>query len=99
MTHVHRDAVPDHVAAAQGMLDTIAEGVGDGPIRIEFALAAAQVHATLALVEDQRTANRLAVAALDQVSEHSHAPEEFRIRPYLSDAEWKRLDIGGEGDA
>ena len=60
---------------------------------IQFDMA--RLHAQLALVEQQRIANRLKLAELDLRSEvaESNAPLDFRIRPYLSAEDWESIDV------
>lgn len=61
----------DHAAAAQTALDIWSEYPFPSDDQQEIArqhLAEAQVHATLALVEEQRTANLIALTAV----EHDH---------------------------
>ncbi len=68
-------------------------------------LAFAQVHATLALVQQQRITNRLAVALIDQLTliaeDQSDQPPvnvAIRIRDYLSTSDWASVDVGEGGE-
>jgi hypothetical protein len=56
----------NHAAAAQTALDAAAEAGAQTPLATQF-IAAAQVHATLALVEEQRTANLIAAFERDAI--------------------------------
>lgn len=63
-------------------------------------IALAQVHATLALVEQQTIANRLQLALVDQLtmlaedrSEQPPALVAIRIRDYLSASDWVLIEV------
>lgn len=87
----------DHAEIARNNMDWV--GSRDlTPDAAAVTLAAAQVHATLALVEQQRIANRLKVAELDLTEEIGYRRTggvalDFRIRPYISSADWASLEV------
>lgn len=88
----------DHAAEARELLPDMgvtANWSSDGKI------AAAQVHATLAVAEQQRIANKLHVALVDQLTQialklpgpgYPTAPS-VRIRDYLSPDDWEGLGL------
>lgn len=86
----------DHRARA---LDHMLNGINPrDAVNRDAAMGAAQVHATLALVEQQRIANRLKVAELDLTEEIGYRQNggyalDFRIRPYLDAADWAAIEV------
>ena len=89
----------DHRAEAQEKLEIVAAtepASGDDEARI--VLAQAQVHAILALADQQRIANRLKVAELDLHAEAIYKkldgyPLDFVIGPYLTTDDWASIEI------
>lgn len=78
---------------ARQWADQAARVAGDPSVT---AATIAQVHATLALVEQQRIANRLALASIDlleEISERSGHTLSFRIRPYLDTDDWASIEV------
>lgn len=61
-----KNLVSRHYVAAVELFDTVAEIWDEepGPAKVADIIAGAQVQATLALVEQQRIANRIAISAL-----------------------------------
>ena len=90
----------DHAAVAEAQLLQIEKESG-GTLSEAGALAFAQVHATLALVEKQRIANKLVVAHIDQLTQQVlvqtgpgyPVDPAIQIRPYLPEAEWAELGL------
>lgn len=93
----------DHAAEARDLLLTEARGgtTTEKALLVMVAAQAAQVHATLALVEQQRVANKLAVALVDQLTGIARCisgpavqlDPSIRIRDYLDADEWKGLGL------
>lgn len=92
----------DHAAEATKAADqTLSYGSYGEDAGAIVSMLAAQVHATLALVEQQRIANRLRVAELDLTDEIGYrltggVALDFRIRPYISVADWESLEVEDE---
>ena len=86
----------DHIAEAEDMLEAVAAtkpSPGDDEVRV--MLTVAQVHATLALAEQQRVTNRLKVAELDLLHELGSLDNalDFRLVPYLTHDEWASITV------
>lgn len=96
----------DHAAEAQALLIEAGSEVSENMVvttgeHKADVIAHAQVHATLALVEQQRIANRLQVAAIDQMTTMAQmaAPQGYpvdpgiRLRDYLTAADWEQIEV------
>lgn len=92
----------DHVAEANATAkQTLSYGAYGEDAGAVVSMLAAQVHATLALVEQQRIANRLKVAELDLTDEIGYRQNggyalDFRIRPYLDADDWAAIEVVDE---
>ena len=78
------------------MLETVAAtkpAPGDDEVRV--MLAVAQVHAVIALAEQQRITNRLKVAELDLLHELGSLDNalDFRLVPYLTSDDWASITV------
>lgn len=82
----------DHAAEARGI---IAGGIGASFDQSRDSLALAQVHATLALVEQQRIANLITVAGWVLDSTPEDIGYEFdKLRHGLAGEVWATLGLG-----
>lgn len=84
----------DQAAEALQLVDK-AMVSGDPEVAVVY-ISAAQVLATLALVEQQRIANRLAIASIDllfEVAVRSGHTLDFRVIPYLTKGDWASLSV------
>lgn len=80
-------AVVDHAKKARGLLDDVDHALGSAGPTPAWAITAAQVHATLALVEEQRTANLVAFLARSEDRMRAEAQQQ------LHDVITARLDF------
>lgn len=94
----------DHAAEAREFLNDVPQLTAlDEYAKADMAVKAAQVHAQLALVEQQRVANCLKLAELDLAAEAAETrwggtKLSFRIRPYLSAEDWESIEVREDGD-
>ena len=89
------DHVSEAIKTAEQTLSYGEYGEDAGAV---ISMISAQMHATLALVEQQRIANRLKVAELDLTDEIGYRQNggyalDFRIRPYLDADDWASIEV------
>lgn len=81
----------DHVAEAMNCV--VHSWRVKSEVERQALLAQADVHATLAVAQQQRIANRLRLAALDFSELVTPIDVGFRVRDYLTDDDWASLEV------
>src|SRR5690625_2365102 len=87
----------DHVKEAQKILEhTLSYDVTDDNTTALVNIGAAQIQATLALVEQQRIANLIALASLPEPGSHEEVRDLLRGEALHVLARWERISPDGE---
>lgn len=87
-----------HALLANGHTEAAEAHAEAMPPIVSAAAVQALAHATLALVEQQRIANRLRLAAINLEAERAYLSNgghalDFRVRDYLTPADWEDIEV------